>query len=298
MGVIRKQSALSNVTVREAMRRQVITTPATADLDRAIGRFIKYKVNALLVTDAADQPAGVLSKTDIMGAYYAGLPLQTPVADIMIAPPLFCQSTDPLEAALEQMREHGVYRLYVLEEDRLAGALAYPDIVGLLYRFCRDCRYSRGRRKGAGKEPVRLTVREVMTPSVNAFSRNAPLTDIMEALSAYRFGAVLIRDDGGRPAGVVSKTDLALAYKHGVDAGEPAETVMSGPVLTCDADEFLESAIQTLIFSQVQRIFTHEGDPRQIVGVLSLSDAARIRSGSCHACVSSRIKVEEGGDTL
>ena len=32
--------------------------------------------------------------------------------------------------------------------------------------------------------------------------------------------------------------------------------------------------------------------PQNIVGVLSLSDAARIRSGSCHACVSSRIRVE------
>jgi hypothetical protein len=26
--------------------------------------------------------------------------------------------------------------------------------------------------------------------------------------------------------------------------------------------------------------------------VLSLSDAARLRSGSCHACVSSRIKID------
>jgi CBS domain-containing protein len=294
MGVIRKQNALSNLPVREAMRRQVITTPAAADLDRAIGRFIKYKVNALLVTDEADQPAGVLSKTDIMGAYYAGLPIETRVEDIMISPPLFCRADDPLEAALEQMRENGVYRLYVMEEDRLAGALAYPDIVGLLYRFCRECRYSRGRKKRGDREPLRFTVREVMTPSVSGYPREAPLVEIMEGLSAYRFGAVLIRDDAGRPAGVVSKTDLALAYKHGVDAGEPAKTVMSGPVLSCDADDFLEEAIRILIFSQVQRIFVHETDPQQIAGVLSLTDAARIRSGSCHACVSSRIKVEDG----
>lgn len=298
MGVIRKQSALSNVTVREAMRRQVITTPAAADLGRAIGRFIKFKVNALLVTDDAAHPAGVISKTDVMGAYYAGLPVETPVADIMISPPLFCRTDDPLEAALEQMRENGVYRLYVMEEDRLAGALAYPDIVGLLYRFCRECRYSRRRRKDGEEGPVRYTVREVMTPQVKSYPREAPLVEIMEGLSAYRFGAVLIRDDAGRPAGVVSKTDLARAYKHGVEAGETAAAVMSGPVFSCDADDFLEGAIRTLIFSQVQRIFVHEGDPQRIVGVLSLSDAARTRSGSCHACVSSRIKVEQGGGGL
>ncbi len=297
MGIIQKQNALSNVTVGETMRRQVIQTPVKADLDQAIGRCIKYKVNALLVAEGENHPVGVISKTDVMGAYYAGLPIETPVSDIMISPPLFCRASDPLETALEQMRENGVYRLYIMEGDQAAGALAYPDIVGLLYRFCRECRYSRGQRKKSNAQDViRYTVREVMTPSVKSFSEDAPLTDVMEGLSACRFGAVLIRDADHRPAGVVSKTDLALAYKHGVDADAAAGTVMSGPVLSCDADDYLESAIRMLIFSQVQRIFVHEGDSQRMVGVLSLSDAARIRSGSCHACISSRIKVEDGGD--
>lgn len=294
MPIIHQKNRLSHVAVGEAMRRQVVRIPAKTDLDRAIGRFIKYKVNALLVAGENDEPAGVLSKTDIMGAYYAGLPIGTPASDIMIAPPLYCRTADSLEAALEQMRENGVYRLYVMEKDRLAGILAYPDIVGLLYRFCRDCRYSRRNRKGGDGGPERFTVREVMTGAVMGFPQNAPLTDVMEGLSAHRFGAVLIRDGDGRPAGVVSKTDLALAYKRGVDSSAPAADVMSGPVLSCDADEFLEGAIRTLIFSQIQRIFVHESAPENIVGVLSLTDAARLRSGSCHACVSSRIKVEDG----
>ena len=35
----------------------------------------------------------------------------------------------------------------------------------------------------------------------------------------------------------------------------------------------------------------------RLIGMLSLSDAARLRSGSCHACVSSRIKIDEHGHT-
>jgi len=34
--------------------------------------------------------AGMVSKTDIMGAFYVGLPVETPLADIMVGPPLFC----------------------------------------------------------------------------------------------------------------------------------------------------------------------------------------------------------------
>ncbi|MFW6373907.1 MAG: cyclic nucleotide-binding/CBS domain-containing protein [Thermodesulfobacteriota bacterium] len=296
MGIIEQKTILTDLTVKEAMRRQVIRLDQDAGLDRVIARFIKYKVNALLITGAGDEPAGVVSKTDVMGAYYAELPLELPAGDIMISPPLYCGPDDTLETALERMREHGVYRLFVRasDADPVEGILAYPDIVGLLYKFCHECRYSKfNRRQGSAEERPRFTVKEVMTPSVQSYRESDTLTEIMEGLSAYRFGAVLIRDDRDRPTGVVSKSDLVLAYKHGVDPSAEARTVMSSPVRTCEEADYLEAAIRTLIFSQIQRIFVRRDDPERIVGVLSLSDAARIRSGSCQACVSSRIKVDD-----
>ena len=48
----------------------------------------------------------------------------------------------------------------------------------------------------------------------------------MEGLSANRIGAVLIRDHEGRPAGVVSKTDLILAYRHGMSTEAEARQIM------------------------------------------------------------------------
>ncbi len=62
----------------------------------------------------------------------------------------------------------------------------------------------------------------------------------------------------------------------------------------CEENEYLEIAIQKMIFSEVHRLFVYSKTPQNIIGVLSLSDAARLRSGSCHACVSSRIKIDEG----
>ena len=49
---------------------------------------------------------------------------------------------------------------------------------------------------------------------------------------------------------------------------------------------------QANVFSDVHRLFVHQSKPDELVGVISLSDAARIRSGSCHACISSRIKLD------
>ncbi|GAB6192268.1 CBS domain-containing protein [Desulfocastanea catecholica] len=293
-------NTLRNLSVHKAMRRQVIRLELNKTIGHGINTIIKHKVNALLVVDAQLQPVGVVSKTDIMGAYYAGLPIDSPLEHIMLSPPLFCKAGESLETALEQMRTSKVYRLYVTDDQsgELVGALAYPDIVGLLYQYCRRCPYSRLNRKmqpdNTG-EILRFKVRELMTAGVKSLPTDATLTTVMEALSAYSFGAMLITDTNGRPAGVISKTDLALTYKHGVSPSVAAHEVMSVPVHTCDAEALLEEAIKNMIMADIHRLFVHEGKVHTLIGVLSLTDAARGRSGSCHGCVSSRIKVEDHG---
>jgi len=290
------KDTLSRFRVAQAMRRQVIQRPERASIASAVNALIKYKVSAALVTDSQGKPAGVVSKTDIMGAYYAGVPVDAPLEQIMNGPPLFCRPETSLSRALEIMRTKAVYRLFVREDENgpVEGLLAYPDIVGLLYRVCRNCEISLHRRRAphAFDGVARYRVREVMTPDVRALDEEAPLYTVMETLSAYRFGALLVIDGAGMPRGVVSKTDLALAYRRGTPPDVPAREVMTPSVCSCPAQAPLEDAIRRMIFSDVHRLFVHDQDPERTVGVLSLSDAARVRSGSCHACVSSRIRLE------
>lgn len=291
-----EKNTLSGIQVSRAMRRQINQLPKDTSISNSINTLIKYKVNGLLTTDGQGLPVGVLSKTDIMGAYYAGLPLDSPLEYIMSSPPLFCQSYDPLEKALEQMRDSGVYRLFVLgsEDDVVVGALAYPDIVGLLYQYCYDCEYSYFReKKGETNISIRrLRVRDSMTRGVKSVTEDESLFQVMEELSMYRMGAILVKDSTGRPAGVISKTDLILAYKHGVDPQELAKSIMTAPVQSCGADDLLEDAIRITIFNDIHRLFVKEEEGGDLVGVFSLTDAARNRSGSCQACISSRITIQ------
>lgn len=57
----------------------------------------------------------------------------------MNSPPLFCLTDETLDSALNTMKTHNIYRLYVLKEDvqHAVGAIAYPDIVGMLYHSSR-----------------------------------------------------------------------------------------------------------------------------------------------------------------
>lgn len=301
MPIVTKQSSLGGLSVREAMRMEVVQIPATASIQKAIGLLVKYKINALLVTEADEIPVGVVSKTDIISAYGASMRAEFSVENIMMTPPLFCSPVDPLESSLETMRAAGVYRLYALDgvPARVVGVLAYPDIVALLYTYCRDCENSLTHRRRALRQDdsvIRFRVKEAMSPSVTSFSEDATLLEVMDGLSVYRFGAVLITNRKNLPRGVISKTDLILAYGRGVSPRAPVRSILSSPlVVSCDEDAFVEDAIRRMIFSGVHRLFVYKERKDRIVGVFSLSNAARLRSGSCHACISSRIRVEGDG---
>jgi signal-transduction protein with cAMP-binding, CBS, and nucleotidyltransferase domain len=292
MPVIDYREVLKGLLVQEGMRRQVIHLSQEAPLEQAIRCTIKYKVNAILITDEHQAGLGVVSKTDLMGAYYAGLPLSTPCSAVMMGPPLFCQPQDTLDFALDVMRTQKVHRLYVREDGapRAVGVLAYPDIVGLLYRYCHRCERSLRTLAAPGKTlPDQLRLREVMTAEIYAHQEEDSLQEVMEGLAAYRFGAVLIKAATGLPAGVVSKTDLILAYKHGLPPDTRAQSIMSAPVQAGDASAPVVEALKTMIFWDVHRLFVYQDSPQNLVGVLSLSDVARFRSGTCRACLASRI---------
>lgn len=297
MGTIRDKNLLSELRVKESMRHQLVTLSQDASLEQSIRHLVKFKVSGLLITDNDSAPVGVLSKTDLMGAYYAGLPVEGPVSDIMVTPPLFCQEEESLEQVLQTMRDSRVYRLYVQDKTgTVKGVIAYPDIVGMLYSFCRDCEQSKWQRLKKSEDSsdyLRYKVSEIMTQSVTACCSHDSLTTIMEGLSTNQIGAVLIIDSDDKPVGVVSKTDLILAYRRGVIQDMQADAVMSRPVRFIDQRECLETALHQLIFLQLHRLFVSNEETGTMVGVLSLSDAARMRSGSCHACIMSRIKVEE-----
>lgn len=289
------QHTLSGKIVANAMRRRISHLRKNSTISSAIGILIKYKIGGLLVMDEDGHPAGVVSKTNIIGAYYAALPLDSPLEHIMTSPPLFCRLDEPLEDALAVMKDNQVYRLYVKdpENEAVVAALAYPDVVSLLYEFCSQCPESLFSRDAnmAARGIARLQVGDCMTRGIKSVTSDDMLYQVLEQLSMYHLGAILVTDLSGRGVGVISKTDLILAYNHGVSPETAASEVMSLPIRNCKEDDMLEEAIRVMIFSDVHRLFVKDPTSQDFSGVFSLTDAARAKSGSCQACISSRIEV-------
>lgn len=291
------KDTLTGLKVKSAMRRQLVMLNPEDTIESCIQYLIKYKVNAVLVGEGIEKPLGVVSKTDIMGAWYAGLPLETTAGTIMNSPPLFCSEEDSLDSALDTMKTSNIYRLYAVRPDgsgRVSGALAYPDIVGLLYHYCSRCDQALFNRKsGSADDKIkRYQVSQVMTENFEYCREEDTLEQVVETLSASRKGAVLIADDQNFPKGVISKTDIILCCRHGCRLDIKADKVMSRPVAMVRKDAPVESAIKTMILKDLHRLFVVPRKNQPVCGIISLADAARIRSGSCHACMSSRIKVD------
>ncbi len=294
MPVARTRSVLSGMRVKEAMRRQMVSLDGTTSISTGIGRLIKFKVDALLVMDSQGRPAGIVSKTDMAGAYYAEMTADTTLEAIMAGPLLTCFIDDGLEHALDIMVSSGVHQLFVVgaETRRFEGMLNYGDILGLVFQTCRSCRKNRMRQFAAGdddNQPTETPVSDVMTSSVITCKVTDDLYQVMESLTAHRMSAVLVMGDGGRPAGVISKTNLVVAWHRGIAPDAKAAAVMSKPVISCDRNEPINQALARMLLGDMGRIFVHDGGPEAIVGVLSLSDAANHRSGTCRACISSRM---------
>jgi CBS domain-containing protein len=294
MPVVKARNVLSGMLVKEVMRSRFVQLPNTASLSKGINHLIKHKVNALLVADEVGKPVGVVSKTNLVGAFYGGLAINSMLGDIMYGPPLTCYLDDELEASLDLMRTHGVHQLFVRGADpfALAGMLSYTDVVVSIHRCCRSCPKTTSHKRGPSapiEEEQRFTVKEVMTSSVVSFREDDTLAHVVEGLMDHRVGAILISDFQGVGQGVISKTDIVTAYHHGMSLDVQAGSIMNAPVVSCDQRRFLDEAIRLMLLKDVHRLFVNSGEPLQIVGVLSLSDAARVRSGSCRACVSSQI---------
>lgn len=285
----------SRLQVKDAMRHHAVTLFTNDTLPLAIRTLIKHKIDALLVIDQNDLPAGVVTKTELMGAYYASLPLSTELGDIMAAPVIQCSENDSLEAALVTMQQQAIHRVYVSRAStETMGTLSYPDIVGTLYKFCHNCKFGlHGKTESNNEARLRHIIKDVMTPSVMTVANIATIAEVIEQLSANRLGTLLVVDENNKPSGVISKTDLILAYLRGTETTEEASTISNAPVTTCSQETPLEDGIRKMIFSEVSRLFIHGDSPEHVVGVISLTDMARLRSGSCQACSSSRIEVKK-----
>jgi len=123
-------------------------------------------------------------------------------------------------------------------------------------------------------------IQDVMSKEVRCCGLNATIPDVAHIMTAYDVSAVVVLDDDGYIAGIISRIDLVAlrgseGYWHGLDASH----VMKTDVITCSADRLISEASKTLVQKGIHRLIVvenAENDTRlRPVGVLSQTDIVR-----------------------
>lgn len=289
MAKYKTRSVLTGMTVQSAKRKDVCRLPLNVTIHGCVYHMTRTRSNSVLLEDNNGMPCGLVSKTDVMAAFYAGFPIDTPAENIMNIP-LFCRSEDPVDQILSVMKQNKIHRIYVQSESGMVqGTLSYFDIVGLMYRYCRTCIKSGRRPENLNNNDLpRLVVKDVMTDYILSCFEHDSIQKGIEVLMGIQSGAILVTDKENYPVGVLSKTDLNRAYAHCVTLDDTVKSIMGRPVVTCFPEESLVDVIQKMFLLNLQRLFVADKETGIANGVLSLSDAARFRSGTCKACSASR----------
>ncbi len=124
-----------------------------------------------------------------------------------------------------------------------------------------------------------MRIAEVMTQGVVTAESGDSLQHVGELMRDRNVGSVVVCD-GGRPVGVITDRDLALAVVADmVEPGEPAGGHASRPLVTGEIEMDLEEAAALMVQNRIRRLPLMDGDG--LAGIVTLHDLA-VRAGDLH----------------
>jgi CBS domain-containing protein len=121
---------------------------------------------------------------------------------------------------------------------------------------------------------VAIKLSDLFSKPVITAAPGHPLTAVARQMDEHNVGAVVVVE-GGRPVGIVTDRDLALALgARGVGAQTPVEQVMTSEPQTIPAGASVLTATRYLREWQVRRLPMVDNDGR-LVGIVCLDDLLR-----------------------
>ena len=118
-----------------------------------------------------------------------------------------------------------------------------------------------------------------MTHGVVTAETADSLQHVGELMRDRNVGSVVVCD-GGRPVGVITDRDLALAVvADRVEAADRAGSYASRPLVTGESEMDLEEAVALMIQHRIRRLPVTNGE--ELVGIVTIDDLA-VRAGDLH----------------
>jgi CBS domain-containing protein len=130
------QRATDQQTLLEPLKSLVRRDPVYCSTDTpvrtALERMSEEGVRTIAVVDAKRRPVGMFTLIDLMERIVLpGLPLETPVAEVMSTTPTMLDELATAQEGLAIMASRGIHQLLVVRGGELAGVVSERDLFGL-----------------------------------------------------------------------------------------------------------------------------------------------------------------------
>jgi signal-transduction protein with cAMP-binding, CBS, and nucleotidyltransferase domain len=125
-----------------------------------------------------------------------------------------------------------------------------------------------------------VDAKDVLTAKVatiNAVRPEATLSEAVSLLNEKNVGAILVLEDSGNVAGVLSERDVIRYLAQAGNLGLAVKTaeLMTKDVIACTPDTSLDAAISAMTKRMIRHLLVMEGD--RPLGLLSIKDALTYR---------------------
>jgi CBS domain-containing protein len=137
-----------------------------------------------------------------------------------------------------------------------------------------------------------VELREIMTPAVVTASMDDDLLGVARLMRDRNVGSVVVCDQEGGPAAMVTDRDLAVrALANGRPGSEPVRAHATRPLITGEPQMALEEAAALMVQHRIRRLPVVEGG--ELVGIVTLDDIA-VRTGNLEVAQKMTHQVIEG----
>jgi len=240
--------------IGEIMTRRVVTIGPRRDVYVAAKRMAENNVSCILVTEDG-QLLGIATETDLLRRMADRKDLYlTPIGRIMTRPVITAEAETSILDACRLIEEHGIKRLVVLRNGRLAGIITQTDLAQALT--------SHGMAHDLG---------DVMTHDVTTVTPKTCVHDAVVLMTQRNISCVVVVD-ADRIIGMFTERDLLARVI--AERKDPKQTliadVMTRPVITVPRSYSVFSASRAMIFNRVRRLVVTEHD--RLAGIVTQTD--------------------------
>lgn len=122
-----------NATVKDLMSPSVVTTQASATVDRTRRLLQRNGIGSVPVVDAEGHPVGTISSSDLIAKLNGNSPIRSIMTERVYTVPEY----DDVNVAARIMRNHGIHHVVVTHEQKTVGIVSSFDLPRLVedHRF-------------------------------------------------------------------------------------------------------------------------------------------------------------------